>query len=116
VHVAELLGPLLWISDIEVVIARLPEVHLSRLLQNLRSALLQHLKRGRERGDSRFSDEQVDVFGHEDIAGDYELTLLPNSFELVLEDGVCAGSREERETVITTECDEVETAGILDSN
>jgi hypothetical protein len=79
-------------------------------------SLLQHLKSGCKRRDLRFSDEQVDMLGHQYVSGDHELILLPDSFQFVLEDGVCVGSRQERKSVITTEGDEVETAGFLDSN
>jgi hypothetical protein len=48
------------------------------------------------------------MLGHQYVSGDHELILLPDSFEFVLEDGVCVGSRQERKSVITTEGDEVE--------
>ena len=56
------------------------------------------------------------VLGHEDVSGDYELILVSGSLELVFEDGVPVGSCEKRKPVITTESDEVETTGILNSN
>jgi len=115
VHIAELLGSLLWVSDIEVVVACLPEVQFCRLLQNFRSALFQYLQRCCERRGTRFSDEEMYVLGHESVSGDDELKMLAHSIELVLEDGVSAGSREKRKPVITTEGDEVETAGFLNA-
>ena len=86
------------------------------MLKKLCGTLLQALKCRRKGGDARFSDEKMNVLGHEDVSGDDELILLSDSLKFVFEDGVCAGSREQRKTVITTEGEEVKTAGFLDSN
>ena len=56
------------------------------------------------------------MFGHEDISGDDESIVLPDTLKFVFKEGVCPGSREKWKSVVTTEGDEVETAGFLDSN
>lgn len=115
-HVAEFFCSLLRVSDIEVVVASLPELRLAGSLQQLGRALLQYLKSGGEREDFWFSYEQMDVLRHEDVSGDYKLILFADSLEFVFEDGVSAGARQQWEPMTTTEGDEVETAGSLNTN
>lgn len=58
----------------------------------------------------RFGEEQMDMLGHEDVAEEEELVTLAEGFELVQEGGPGIVIVEVRQTVVTTEGEEVEVA------
>jgi hypothetical protein len=61
----------------------------------------------------RLVEEKMDVLGHEDVRKDRELVGATGSFENLLEDVFGFGVFEVGGSVVTTEGDEVELAGVL---
>ncbi len=81
----------------------------------MRRILLEHLQSSRERAALRFADQQVNVFGHDHIAGDEESVPLANSLERLFEDIAGVRSGQESITMMTAEGYEVETFSLLDA-
>lgn len=83
VHVLQFLDPLVMSEDVEIVVAGLPE-------RTFREAPgdgnLQGLQGPRQEIVGRFADEQMTVFGHDDVAEDFELVMAAGAFERVEED------------------------------
>ena len=70
----------------KIVIANLPESRLTWLLQLPRSNLLQHLHDQREFAALRFTEEKVDVLGHDDVSRDKTTIPAADTLQLLLED------------------------------
>ena len=51
----------------------------------MRRVLRQYLQRESERATFQFSDQQMNVFGHDSVAGDIEPILLAHAFEGLFE-------------------------------
>jgi hypothetical protein len=60
--------------------------------------------------------KQMDMLGHQDIPSDDELISNARCLKFSLEDTVAAAARQQRKSVVATEGDEMETAGIVESN
>ncbi len=60
-----------------------------------------------------FSEQQMNVLGHQHIAGDDKGVSLPDAFKLMLEDAVGAKGGQQRLPSITTEGDEVKDTAVL---
>lgn len=88
-HVSEFFLSFLVAPDVEVVIATLPELRFIVLGQLPGCPLFEHLKRYGQQGSVGFADEHVNVLGHEDVAYNGKLKLLPDGLELVFEAFVC---------------------------
>jgi len=84
-------------------------------MKPMRRILLEHLQSSRERAALRFADQQVNVFGHDHIAGDEESVPLANSLERLFEDIAGVRSGQESITMMTAEGYEVETFSLLDA-
>ncbi len=95
------------VQNVEVVIARLPEGPIVGAREFSRHKLFQHLERGREVTLIGFADEQVNVFGHDDVSEDLKLIPAAATFEFVLEDLFCVCGVEESQTPVATERQEV---------
>lgn len=93
-------------EDVEVVIARLPELR-AGAFQELRGFSLQDVERGLQDLVFRFAEEKVDVFGHKNISEDQELVTVTECFEGVEKDGAGVIVVEVGEAVVTTEGEEV---------
>jgi hypothetical protein len=85
VHVLQLFDPFVVGEDIEVVVAGLPEGFRA---ESLRDRKLEGMDCFRERdlAVQRFTDEKMDVLGHDDVAEDFEVMALAGEFEGVEED------------------------------
>ncbi len=87
-HLFEFLDTLLCVEDVEIVEAALPELFDAMQAECLEpspgSALLEREPDRRGIAAIRFSDEQVEVLGHQDISDDDELVSLTEFFEDVL--------------------------------
>jgi hypothetical protein len=116
VHVAKLLNRLLLRPDIEVVVASLPELGFSDMLEGFRGLLFQHLENDGERGNGRLIQQQVDMLRHENVSEHHKPITAPYQFKFVLEYRVPVIAGQERFSSITTERDEVELSGVLDSD
>ena len=62
-----------------------------------------------------FGEEEMDVFGHDDVAEEVEVVFFAGGFEGVLEDRGGFGGSQVGVAVVTTEGDEVEVACLLSS-
>ena len=115
VDVLEFLDALRWGEDIEVVVTGLPESPVGRF-DFLGDGLLQCLDGASKSCAFRFAKEQVDVFRHHDVADHVEPITAPGLFERAFEDILRAGCVEEGLPPVTSEGDEVETLGLLETN
>lgn len=106
VNVAELFPEFGLGEDVEVVIAALPELFAVGF-EALGGFVFEDVESGAEEVGFGFREEQVDVFGHEDVAEDVEVVGGAEFFELVEEGGAGAVVVEEGKTAVTTEGDEV---------
>jgi hypothetical protein len=110
VHVPELLDALLGGEDVEVLVAGKPKGRLRRAARDFA------LDGGDGFGEDfagRFGEKKVDVFGHDDVADDVEGILFSPGFEHGFEEGFGFGGVEVGVTVLATEGDEMEVAGLL---
>ena len=112
VNVADLFEALLFRADVEVVVARLPEV-ISDAEELFGAFLFQDSKGGGEGVVGGFGEEEVDVLGHKDVGVEVEAVGLADLFEDLFDDVLGIVSGEEREAVMAAEGDEVEIAGLL---
>jgi len=112
-HVLELLDRLFMVPDIEVIVATLPESYVTRFLEFSRYLLLQHLQDNGELEIAGFADQQMHVFGHDNVTRYNEAVLLPHLFQLLLEDAISGSRFKQRLPSITTEGKKVEIASVL---
>jgi hypothetical protein len=73
------------------------------------------LERHRKRFALWFADEQVNVFGHDNVSGDEESVPLTHSFQSLLEHVGGMRTSQQRVAMMTTEGYEVETANLLEA-
>jgi hypothetical protein len=76
---------------------------------------LQGTQDGGQRVGLWFGHEEVNVFGHDDVAEEVKLIFPAGGFEGVLEDGGGAGGGQVGISVVAAEGDEVEIACLLSS-
>jgi hypothetical protein len=69
--------------------------------------LLQHLEGNRERTSFRFAEQQVDVLGHDHIAGDEQTIPNPDPLQRLLEHALGLRTCQQRLTTIATKSDEM---------
>jgi len=98
--------------DIAVVVAVLPEL-LARPSQPARSHLLDDLEKLRQQNSRRLIDEQVNMFRHQNVGVNPRLMPRTRLFQHRLERLAGGGRFKERETMKTTEGDEVQRPRIL---
>ena len=108
VHVAQFLEALSDGEDVEVVVAGLPELLGSDLFRDGEFEGLEGFGEGFCFG---FAEEEMDVFGHEDVAVDVEVVAFPGLFEFLFEQQV--ERRQGGFAAVATEGDEVEMAFLL---
>ena len=92
-------------EDVEVVIARLPEV-VAGAFEEFRGFSFHDSEGGGE--VFWFAEEEVDVFGHEDVGVEEEVVGAAGPFDDLFEDFFGFGGVEVGEAVVATEGDEVE--------
>src|SRR5579872_6540620 len=85
-NVPELLDPLAPREDVEIVIARLPE---RAFASAHRDGNLHRLNGGAEQSEPGFGDEEVYVFGHDDVAENAETIAKASTFQSVLKQSSC---------------------------
>ena len=90
VHIPQLLDALVVGVHVEVVVSRLPELR-AVALEFARGAPLEVLECVCENGLWGFGDEDVQVFGHEDVAMDFHAVAFAGVFQGLFEGGVRAG-------------------------
>ena len=105
-NVAELLDELGMGEDVEVVIARLPELA-SVSFEDFGSFAFQDADGCREWTAFWFGEEKVDVLGHEDVAEDEEVVSLTDPFKSGEEGAAGVIIVEVGKPVVTTEGEEV---------
>ena len=93
--------------DVAVKVAFLPEL-LALASQFARCNLLAGFKELGHENRWRFVDKQMDVLGHEDVSVDPRLMPRASHFQYCLHDLLGLRCFKKRETVITTEGDEVQ--------
>ncbi len=106
---------LLRTPHIEVVVARLPEGRIGRVLNFVRYVLFQHLKRDCQSAALGFGQQQVDVFRHDDVSDDEKSVPAADLLKSLFEDVARLRRREQWCPTITTESDEVKVAGLLET-
>jgi hypothetical protein len=92
-------------EDVEVVVAGLPEVSV-RSFEQFGGLAFDDSEGGGE--FFWFAEEEVDVFGHQDVGVEEEVVGAAGSFDDLFEDFFGFGGVEVGKTVVTTEGDEVE--------
>ena len=86
VEVAEFFHAFRFAPDVEVVVTFLPEVTFYRIFPQLSGGVLfQHLQGDGEVAAFGFAEEQVEVLGHNDVAGDVEAVPLADFLQSLLE-------------------------------
>jgi hypothetical protein len=58
----------------------------------------------------------MDVLGHQDVPGHDELILSARGLEFGFEEAISSRACQQRETMVATEGDEVESAGVVEPN
>ena len=126
-HVLQLLDALLVTPHVEIMEAQLPEARQSLFApieaqrqlrgrgaplaaQRARDALFEHLHHRGRRAARRFADQQVDVFGHDDIADQRETVALPDLAEDSRKRVPGSHRTQERQPAIATARDEMQMA------
>ena len=105
-NIVQLLHKLSVISNVEVIIALLPEA-LRLADPSPRNSLLQRLQRIGQRCAVGLAQQKMDMFWHDHIAINVELVVAPHPFQCPLE-GLAAGvGREQLSAVVTAEGDEM---------
>jgi hypothetical protein len=94
-------------EDVEVVIARLPELAASAF-EEFGGFAFDDSKGGGEGVVFGFAEEEVEVFGHQDVGVEEEVVGAAGSFDHLFEDLFRFGGVEMGKAVVTTEGDEVE--------
>jgi hypothetical protein len=115
VHVSQFLDSLVLAPNVEIIVPREPEGAALGRMKQVRRILLEHLQRSRERAAFRFAEQQVNVFGHDHIAGDKKSVPLADSLEGLLEDIAGVRVRQQRLAIMTAEGYEVQTFGLLNA-
>jgi hypothetical protein len=113
VHVAQLFDALVFVMDVEVVIASLPERPLRAAQGNGKFQRMDDI------GDCAsvwFADEEMNMFGHDDIPGDYEVITAPYSFKGIYKNVASRGRPQVLPTVETAECEEMEISGVMEAD
>jgi hypothetical protein len=98
---------------VEVVITRLPERRSFYHTKFARGILLKHLQRDGQFAALRFTDQQVDMFRHDDIAAHEESIPMAGFFQGLEKTIAGTWSSEQRIAVLTTEGEEMETPSFL---
>ena len=106
-NVVQLLDSLAFGKDVEVVEAQLPETR-AGVRDGARCSLLEDLHGERGISDVGFADQQVDVFGHDDVSEDDELVFLADFFENAQDESASGRFGKKWNASITTEGKEVE--------
>ena len=94
-------------EEIEVVVAGLPEVG-ARAFEEFGGFSLDDSEGGGEGVVFGFAEEEMEVFGHQDVGVEEEVVGTAGSFDYLFEDFFGFLGVEVGETVVTTEGDEVE--------
>jgi hypothetical protein len=94
-------------EDVEVVVAGLPEVF-SGAFEEFGGLAFDDSEGGREGVVFGFVEEEMDVFGHQDVGVEEEAVGVAGSFDDLFEDFFGFGGVEVGKSVVTTEGDEVE--------
>jgi hypothetical protein len=110
VHGAELLDPLGFREDVEVVIAGFPNKFGGA---GTGETLLENLNRCRQLLSVGFSYEKMDVVRHEDVPKDVKQVFLAGFFEDSLEGVTGFGGLEDVDVAVATDGDEMEVPGVL---
>jgi hypothetical protein len=97
-------------EDVEVVVARLPDVV---LCSGAGEALFEDLNCQGQWGCFGFGDEEVNVVRHDDVAVDLEEVFLTGLFEDLYEFGSGFGGSENVSFSGSTEGDEVKVSGLM---
>lgn len=113
VNVAEFLDALVFTPHGKVVIAWLPETRQCRRAKIARGGLLEHLQDDGEFASFRFTDQQMNMLRHDDVA-DYAATVpAANTFQRLFEYVPRFFGIEQRHALVATEGDEVQAALVL---
>jgi hypothetical protein len=113
VHVLEFLDGLVVVPHVEVIVAALRESYISRPFELSRDLLFQHLEGYLELKLARFADQQVNVFGHDDITSDNKAVAPPHLFQFSFKEIVPGARFEQRLSSITTEGKKVKITRML---
>src|SRR5271157_222292 len=128
-NVAQLLDPLARAPHIEVIETLLPDrgrdtSRQRRLCQRplapalvhlTREALLDHLHHNRGVALLRLTHQQVEVFGHDHVAVDYKLVLLPRLFQYPQKQIAAPSAAQLRLAAIATAGDEVQVMAAVEA-
>jgi len=94
-------------EDVEVVVAGLPEVAV-RSFEEFGGLAFDDSEGGGEGVGFGFAEEEVEVFGHQDVGVEEEVVGAACAFDDLFEDFFGFGGVEVGKAVVTTEGDEVE--------
>jgi hypothetical protein len=94
-------------EDVEVVVAGLPEVAV-RSSEEFGGLAFDDSEGGGEGVSFGFAEEEVEVFGHQDVRVEEEVVGAAGAFDYLFEDFFGFGGVEVGKAVVTTEGDEVE--------
>ena len=94
-------------EDVEVIVARLPEV-VAFALEKFGGLALDDSDGGGEGVVFGFAEEEMKVFGHQDVGVEEEVVGGAGSFDDLFENFFVFGGFEVGKTLMTTEGDEVE--------
>ncbi len=112
VDVIEFLHPLSVVSNIEIVIASLPEVF--RIAdQPPRYSLLQRLQRFRQGAALRLADQKMNVFRHDNIPVQAKPEASAHALQSRFEGSFCQIVCEQRLTMVAGEGNKVAVSGLL---
>ena len=111
-YVAQLLYPLLFAVNVEVIIPRLPE---RALVSANRHGEFERLHRAGQGVTARLAHQQVHMLGHDDITRDNEV-IAADALQCRLEKLTACCGIEVRKPPITTESEETEVTLLLVSN
>jgi hypothetical protein len=108
--VAELLDPLRFCEDVEVVITGFPDKFGGA---GTGETLLENLNRSRQLLSVGFGYEEMDVVRHENVTKNLEEVFLAGLFENLLESITGFGGFEDVGVAVAADGDEMEVAGVL---
>src|ERR1019366_4161357 len=111
--VSQLLVELCRIANVAVIVAFLPER--TRVAQALRKGQLKKMHGVGQSVWSRFADQQMNVFGHDDITVNAHPETQPHAFEAFEKKTISVRRRELAVPLITTEGEEMRLAGFVES-
>src|ERR1035437_1600903 len=112
-HIAQLLDPLLFREDIEIVISSLPEWAFPT---PQRHRELDRLDRPVKAEARRLVHQKMNVLRHHNGSDDDKFVLLLDSFQRVFKEIHCCGRGKIRETTITTEGEKMHITAVLVTN